>query len=55
MAAHFTGSADRSIWKVRLAGAGAKKIGHFGFFRAEFRDTLWPQAAAWLDGAPATL
>lgn len=52
MAAHFSGSVDRSIWKVRLADAPASKIGHFGFFRAEFNDTLWSQAAAWLDGAP---
>ncbi len=28
--------------------AGAKKIGHFGFFRPRFRDTLWKEAAAWL-------
>jgi predicted alpha/beta hydrolase len=49
MAARFTGSADRSIWPIRLADAGARRIGHHGFFRSEFRDTLWPAAAAWLD------
>jgi predicted alpha/beta hydrolase len=27
---------------------GATKIGHFGFFRPEFRDTLWNDAADWL-------
>jgi predicted alpha/beta hydrolase len=27
---------------------GAEKIGHFGFFRPEFRDTLWKDAAEWL-------
>jgi predicted alpha/beta hydrolase len=27
---------------------GAQKIGHFGFFRARFRETLWPRALAWL-------
>jgi predicted alpha/beta hydrolase len=27
---------------------GAKKIGHFGFFRSEHRTTLWRNAAAWL-------
>jgi len=27
---------------------GVKKIGHFGFFRSEHRDTLWQDAAAWL-------
>ena len=51
MASHFTASVDRSTWRIRLADAGAAKIGHHGFFRDQFRDTLWPQALAWLDGA----
>ncbi|MFZ1104973.1 MAG: alpha/beta fold hydrolase [Hyphomicrobiaceae bacterium] len=50
IAAHFTGSTERSIWPIRLADAGAKRIGHHGFFRAEHRDTLWRAAAEWLDG-----
>jgi predicted alpha/beta hydrolase len=53
IAERFTGSVDRSIWRVRLADAGAAKIGHHGFFRVQFRDTLWPAAAAWLDGTPS--
>ncbi|HYD79254.1 MAG TPA: alpha/beta fold hydrolase [Paucimonas sp.] len=28
--------------------AGGKRIGHFGFFRTQFRDTLWQQALQWL-------
>jgi predicted alpha/beta hydrolase len=28
--------------------AGVEKIGHFGFFRPEHRDTLWYDAAEWL-------
>jgi predicted alpha/beta hydrolase len=51
MASHFTANSERSIWSVRLAEAKAEKIGHLGFFRSAFRATLWPQAAAWLDGA----
>jgi predicted alpha/beta hydrolase len=31
--------------------AGVKKIGHFGFFRSRFRDTLWTSALAWLLGS----
>jgi predicted alpha/beta hydrolase len=50
IAAHFTGSADRSFWPIRLADSGARRIGHHGFFRSEHRATLWPAAAAWLDG-----
>jgi predicted alpha/beta hydrolase len=49
IAARFTGSADRSVWPIRLAGSGTKRIGHHGFFRAEHRDILWPAAAEWLD------
>jgi predicted alpha/beta hydrolase len=48
MASHFTGSADRSTWHVTLAAAGTRKIGHFGFFRPEMRDTLWKAAVTWL-------
>ena len=28
--------------------AGGQKIGHFGFFRSRFRETLWPAVLAWL-------
>jgi predicted alpha/beta hydrolase len=28
---------------------GAKAIGHFGFFRERFRDSLWREAADWLE------
>jgi len=30
------------------ADAGGQKIGHFGFFRSRFRDTLWPRVLEWL-------
>ena len=30
---------------------GASKIGHFGFFRPEHRDTLWRGAAEWIEAA----
>jgi predicted alpha/beta hydrolase len=52
IASHFKASVDCSIWRIRLADAGSppKGIGHFGFFRPEFRDTLWPAAYAWLAG-----
>jgi len=35
---------------------GARRIGHFGFFRSRFRDTLWREAVQWLESqlsAPA--
>lgn len=30
------------------ADVGMREIGHFGFFRSHFADTLWRDAAAWL-------
>ena len=48
VAEQFTGSSDRSIWPVTPAQAGVRKIGHFGFFRPNLRDTLWKDAADWL-------
>jgi predicted alpha/beta hydrolase len=50
IASRFTGSADRSVWRIRLADAGIRRIGHHGFFRSELGDTLWSAAAEWLDG-----
>jgi predicted alpha/beta hydrolase len=50
MASHFTGNVERSTWSIRLADAGATRIGHHGFFREQFRSTLWPVAYAWLAG-----
>jgi predicted alpha/beta hydrolase len=37
------------IVEVAPADVGARKIGHFGFFRPEHRDTLWREAAEWLE------
>ena len=35
---------------VRPSDAGVTKIGHFGFFRPDHRDTLWRGAAEWIQG-----
>lgn len=34
---------------VRPADVGVKAIGHLGFFREAFRDTLWAETAEWLE------
>ena len=34
---------------VRPAEVGAKAIGHMGFFRDAFRDTLWKETADWME------
>jgi len=36
------------IVSITPGDAGGKKIGHFGFFRPEHRDTFWRGAAEWL-------
>jgi predicted alpha/beta hydrolase len=41
-------SIEPEIITVTPADVGAEKIGHFGFFRSEHRDTLWRGAAEWL-------
>jgi predicted alpha/beta hydrolase len=33
---------------IRPQDIGAKRIGHFGFFRPQFRATLWQEAVDWL-------
>src|SRR3954454_11403527 len=37
------------ILSVTPADADAARIGHFGFFRPEHRDTLWRGAAEWIE------
>jgi predicted alpha/beta hydrolase len=34
---------------IKPSDVSAKRIGHFGFFRPQFRTTLWQQTLAWLD------
>ena len=41
-------AADTEHRHIAPADIGVRKIGHLGFFRPEFRDTLWRQAADWL-------
>jgi predicted alpha/beta hydrolase len=42
-------SAHGEIRRVAPQEVGAQHIGHFGFFRERFRDTLWREAADWLE------
>jgi predicted alpha/beta hydrolase len=39
-------------WETRCVAprdVGARALGHFGFFRERFRDSLWREAADWLE------
>jgi predicted alpha/beta hydrolase len=42
-------SAKPEIITVAPGDVGANKLGHFGFFRADHRDTLWRGASEWLE------
>lgn len=44
----FTGTSSREVRAVSPADVGVLSIGHFGFFRPAFRDTLWKEAVDWL-------
>ncbi|MCI0691802.1 alpha/beta fold hydrolase [candidate division KSB1 bacterium] len=46
--ASWYGSADKEYRHIHPKEIGAKAIGHFGFFRESFRETLWQEALAWL-------
>lgn len=35
-------------WLLTRADAGGQRIGHFGFFRSRFRDSLWPRVLRWV-------
>jgi predicted alpha/beta hydrolase len=47
LVAHFTGTQPERR-QIDPRGVGAARIGHFGFFRPDHRDTLWREAADWL-------
>jgi predicted alpha/beta hydrolase len=44
----FYASAPREMRRFSPQDVGAERIGHFGFFRARFAPTLWPQVSTWL-------
>lgn len=44
----FYAGAKPVMKRLSPADIGAKRIGHFGFFRARFQPSLWPQVAQWL-------
>jgi predicted alpha/beta hydrolase len=41
--------ARHDLRRVTPRELGAKSIGHFGFFRERFRDSLWRESADWLE------
>jgi len=51
---HEYASAPSEVIAVDPARYGGGKIGHFGFFRERFRETLWREAGDWLGGGPSS-
>jgi predicted alpha/beta hydrolase len=46
----FYPKAVRKLERVNPAQTGGGPIGHFGFFRERFKDSLWKNAADWMEG-----
>lgn len=46
----FYPSATRKLEQVDPARHGGAPIGHFGYFRERFEDSLWKDAAEWMEG-----
>ncbi len=44
----FYAAAPRQMERIDPRTIGERRIGHFGFFRERFAQTLWPQAGRWL-------
>ncbi|MED5622286.1 alpha/beta hydrolase family protein [Ideonella sp. BN130291] len=44
----FYANAPREMRRIAPADLGVQRIGHFGFFRKHFAQTLWPQVPQWL-------
>lgn len=40
--------ARRELKRINPKSVGAKEIGHFGFFRRKFKETLWADSLLWL-------
>jgi predicted alpha/beta hydrolase len=46
----FYAGAARTMRRIAPVEVGARRIGHFGFFRRQFQASLWPQVTAFLAG-----
>jgi len=41
--------AQTELRRIEPRDVGAQSVGHFGFFRERFRDSLWRETADWLE------
>ncbi len=44
----FYVNAQKTMRRIAPSDIGVPRIGHFGFFRTSFRDSLWREATQWL-------
>jgi predicted alpha/beta hydrolase len=51
----FYAGARKAMKHITPADIGARRIGHFGFFRTQFEATLWTRLSQWLVQSPAAL
>jgi predicted alpha/beta hydrolase len=50
----FYANAPREMRRIAPQDIGARRIGHFGFFRRHFEPSLWPQVSRWLAASHPT-
>jgi predicted alpha/beta hydrolase len=48
----FYAGAPKAMTHIAPADIGARRIGHFGFFRTQFEGTLWTRLSQWLVQSP---
>lgn len=48
LAKHYT-EAEQKLDIIPLSEVGGESIGHFGFFRRKFKETLWQKTLDWFD------
>ena len=46
---YYYPNARAEIRSVEPRELGVSEVGHFGFFRERFRDSLWRETADWLE------
>ena len=44
----YSQASERELKVVKPSDIGARAVGHFGFFKPQFKDSLWSEARGWL-------
>jgi predicted alpha/beta hydrolase len=53
LARHCPNVDEKRVVRLTREACDNAPVGHIGFFRTQFRSTLWPHALDWLDAKSA--